>query len=462
MTNEGRHKRIQQALRAWEQAPEPRETLPLPWRGATTVFPVIQLEVDVPLLNSRSHRLQAKLEAHPEREVVRDSPWDERAQAIVAQALKERHRNYQKLKESLQNEGQRDPGAITREGVLTNANTRAVALRDLDLADKRWIRVAVLPPDASPQELAELELALQVQDPLKDEYALTEKLLFIEEMARVYDKTAKQIAFDLRWATSDGRSLRAGAEQVEQHRRILLLVREMQKLTTPTLPLTFFDDKLEQLKALEKAYNAKRQDDPIAARAFRDNWLASSLAGAGSVHDLRAVDEDFISFLRPRLEEDAKIGNSAEELLKAADDGDSEEPPGVDILDSRDEDDELDGRGQVTQILNLLAADLTSQKPSVRLPGVTEELDRNELKTRLKQATKAAIKDRKAQDKAAGELEEPISQLREVVRRLQKAESSYRSVRKVSEWDQQHRGQFTYQLKKVRQQITKLEKLEEQ
>jgi hypothetical protein len=423
---------------------------------------VVKLEVDVPLLNARSHRLQAKLEGHPERALVEDAPWDDRAQTIVAEVLKERHRNYEKLKDSLDQEGQRDPGVITREGVLTNANTRAVGLRELGAGDKRWIRVAVLPPDASPQELAELELALQVQDPLKDDYALTEELLFIEEMARAYEKTAKQIAQDLRWATTDGRSLRAGAEQVEQRRRILALIREMQKLTRPPLPLTFFDDKLEQLKALEKTYTAKRQDDPVAARRFRNNWLASSLAGAGSVHDLRAVDEDFISFLRPRLEEDTKLGDKSEELLEAKENGDASKPPGVDILDSDDDVDESDEQGDVTPLLNLLAADLVSQKPSVSVPGGGEELDRDDFKSRIKQATKEAIKDRKALDKAVGELEEPIDQLREAARRLHKAESSYRSVRKTSQFDQKHRGKFSYQLKKVRQQITKLEKLEEQ
>ena len=153
MTKEGRQKRVQQALQAWEGSPEPRETLPLPWRGGTQVFPVVKLEVDVPLLNARSHRLQAKLEGHPERALVEDAPWDDRAQTIVAEVLKERHRNYEKLKDSLDQEGQRDPGVITREGVLTNANTRAVGLRELGAGDKRWIRVAVLPPDASPQAL---------------------------------------------------------------------------------------------------------------------------------------------------------------------------------------------------------------------------------------------------------------------------------------------------------------------
>lgn len=463
MTREGRLKRIQEKLAAYEQSGPKRETLPLPWRGTTELFPVIQIEVDVPLLNAKSHRLQAKLEDHPQRQTVRDAPWDPPAQNLISEVLKQRHANYATLKENLGIEGQRDPGVITREGVLLNANTRAVALRELEDGGHRWIRVAVLPPDASPQELAELELALQVQDPLKDDYRLTEELLFIEELVRDYHKTEREIALDLRWASREARSARRGEAEVQQRRRILALIREMQRVTKPPIPLTFFDDKLEQLRALEKEYYKRLDDDPSGARRYRDNWLAASLGGAASVHDLRAVDDEFVSYLRPRLEEDKNLGEKTDELLAATPDGrNGRKPTGVDELadDEAGDDEPDDDSGDVKQVLNLLAEGLVDGQSTVTLPGSGEIIDREDFQNSIKQAVKGAVKDRKAQAKAADKLDEPVAQLREAVRLMGKAEASYRGVRRAAKFDQAHRGQFSYQLKKARKQLAKIEDLE--
>lgn len=466
VTDEGRKNRIREALQAHEQLPaSKRETLRLPWRGATDLFPVVQIEVDVPLLNASSHRLQAMLEGHPGRHAVKDLPFGEDAQRILAEVLQRRHHHFDRLKENLRLEGQRDPGVITREGVLINANTRAVALRELDDEEKRWIRVAVLPPDASAQELAELELQLQVQDPLKDDYRLTEELLFIEEMARDYGKSEREIALALRWAARDGRSARRGESEVQQRRRILALIREMQNLATPAIPLTFFDDKLEQLKALEKDYFRLRQDDLRAAERFRDNWLLAALGGASSVHDLRAVNEDFVSYLRSRLEEDGELGSRTDELLAPKRmERERNTPPGVDLL-SDDEDDNGDGGadewdGNAQRLLDLLAADLVEDKPTVDLPGSGDPVDREAFRASIGQAVKGAVKDRKAVDRAVDLLDEPIAQLREAVRLMTKTEVSYRGVRHSERFDQSRRGQFGYQLKKARRQLKKLEELE--
>ncbi len=442
MTDEGRKRRLRAALKAHEDEPEPKESAPVAWRGAIELFPVVKLEVDVPLLNVRSHRLRAKLEGHPEGHLVADAPWTDEAQAVVTKVLKERHRNFERLKDSLRLEGQRDPGVITRSGILINANSRAVALRELDDPEKRWIRVAVLPEDASPQELAELELQLQVQDPLKDDYALTEELLFIEEMFREFHKSPRQIALDLRWATDDGRSLRAGEEKVNTRRRILALIREMQKMTRPPLPLTFFDDRLEALRALEATYSSLSAEDPARARRYRESWLAASLAGAGSVHDLRGVDEDFISFMRDRLEETRELGARADELLerqqpKAV----KAKPPGVELLDAGVEGDvaaaEDGSEGDLGQLLDLLATSLTKSTPTITLPRSGERIDRETFATEVKQATKGAIRDRKAVDKAA-----------------------YRAVRNAEQFDRRHRGQFSQQLRKAKQLVAELGTLE--
>src|SRR5258708_27738632 len=91
---------------------------------------------------------------------------------------------------------------------------------------QQWIRVAVLDSDARPRELAQLELRLQVRDPLRDPYKLSNELLFVEEMAREYGQSDEQVAMSLGWSPSRPA---IGKRKVELWRRILVLIREMQR-----------------------------------------------------------------------------------------------------------------------------------------------------------------------------------------------------------------------------------------
>ncbi len=457
MNQAQREQRVKEALKAYHEEPGEKETAPLPWRGRQKLFPVVALDLDVVLLNTFSHRLQAVLEGERDASAVGQDPWSSESQRLITELLKRRHRNFVKLKDSLRLEGQRDPGIITRKGVLLNANTRAAALRELGDPEKRWIRVAVLPDDAEPSELAQLELALQVQDPLKDKYQLTEELLFIEDMAREYGMSPEQIAIDLRWASDDGRSKRHGADAVKQRRRILALIREMQTLTDPTLPLTVFDDKLEQLKALEQRYNGLLEDDSEAARSYRLNWLAAVLAGASSVHQLRAIDEEFAGeYLAPRLQENELLGEHAADLIAADDSVSDKDVPGVELLgDEEGDQDPHEHEPSVKPLLDLLAG----KENTVKLPGAQDQQDRPELMVAVAESMKLAISDRKAAERVEGELDQPVSALRDSVKKLRTAEAAFRAVQDDEQFDQRRRSQFEYQLRQVRKQLKKITEL---
>jgi len=464
VTKEGRKKRIKEALAALDETPEgQRENLAMQWRGSPQILPVVKVDVDVPLLNATSHRIKAKLEDHKDGQTVRDDPWGEESQRVVAEILRVRHKRFGPLKDDLRDKGQTDPGVITRDGILLNANTRTVGLRDLDMPDRRWLRVAVLPADATPQELAELELHLQVQEEFKDDYRLPEELLFIEELAREYGKSDEQIARDLSWATDDGRSLRAGAEKVAQRRRILILIREMQQMTDPPIPLTVFDDKLEQMRALEQKYNAMVTSDPAKAEKYRINWLLALLGGTSSVHDLRNVDEHYLDYLKPRLREDKRLGEHATALLRPtpSERDNADPPPGVDVLDpGRPADGNGSGERGVPPLLNILAKNANGDTVTVTLPGrKKEDIDGAAFREAAKLANKQAIKDRKTSAKAADELDAPSTELRSALKHLENAESTYRGVRGSEAFDQRRRNQFAKHLEKVEKQVAKLTRL---
>ena len=197
MTDAARRKQIEEALDA---LPQETERIPLPWRNGTSIFPVIQLRLDSVLLNPRSHRIRSQLESHPKKAVVEQAPYSEESQEVVAQLLRETD-GYDALKANLSQEKQREAGIITRAGVLINANTRAVALRDIEKEEncKGYIRVAVLPKDATESELDELELRLQMKKDYKQEYSFTNELLFVDELLTKYSYSPVDAASHWDW-----------------------------------------------------------------------------------------------------------------------------------------------------------------------------------------------------------------------------------------------------------------------
>ncbi len=454
MTDEGRRKRIVDALRAWHDKSEPRESLPLPWRGHQQLFQVVDLELDVPLLNTKSHRLRSELESDPRGEWVLKDPWTEKAQEVVAELLHKPEAEYERLKENLKKEGQRQAGVITRQGVLFNANRRVVALRDLGDPKKRWIRVAVLPEDAEPKELAQLELQLQLQEELKTEYSLTAELLFIEDLARDYGFTDEQIAMTLRWSTKKGTP---DGSEVAQRRRILALIREMQKLAEPPIRLNFFDKKLEQLKALEQKNSAMNQHKPIEAQQIRKRWLAAALAGSDSVHELRAIyEEDFVDeYLAPRLGEQEILQDRVDSLLAPVKESKSM-LPGVDDLapEDRDNRDGSPVTADVTRLIDILSPSRPGQ--TVTMPD-GQVIDRMTVRDAISRATKSAVDDWRLDTRAEVKLNEPVAQLREAAKRLRRVLVSYRELSGTDKFERSQRSTFNYALRQARKLFKQLE-----
>src|SRR3954467_7240653 len=94
-------------------------------------MPVIRVRLDSVVLNPRSHRIKSQLESDPgAKAAIEQDPDGEEAQGRIATLLRATA-GFEALKRDLEHRDQRDPGIVTREGRLINANTRAVALTDL-------------------------------------------------------------------------------------------------------------------------------------------------------------------------------------------------------------------------------------------------------------------------------------------------------------------------------------------
>lgn len=286
-TRAHRREHIARALKQRAERPG-GETYRLPLRG-TTVVEVIDVPLELPVLNAESFRIAPQLLEHPQAALVEDDPDSAAAQAVVAALVRQVHRAADELKENLQDEGQAQPGVVTRDGRLINANTRCVLLRELvreGRTSARTLRVAVLPGDIGNTELLELELALQNQKELKDEYSLISSLLMVRKL---HDNGLNdaQIARGLRLKPAD----------VRRRREMLVLIDRARRLVEPPLPRTAFIAEKDQYENWEELLGEVRKRDLQQGAAAGDRhirgWLVAYLSGVTSVHKLRGVTDDW-------------------------------------------------------------------------------------------------------------------------------------------------------------------------
>lgn len=120
------------------------------WNGQQAHVEVIDLPLSSLYYNPSTHRIRAQRSHNAERDEALDKdPWSAESQDYLDFLLKAdpentsvRDKDFDVLKDSLDQFGQNDPGLVTRHGVLVNGNTRAAALRDLRAQS---MRVGVLP-----------------------------------------------------------------------------------------------------------------------------------------------------------------------------------------------------------------------------------------------------------------------------------------------------------------------------
>lgn len=454
MTDEGRRRQIETALAARLERPEgDRASHTLFWRNnPEKTFPVVILPIEVPLLWADSHRIRAELE-DPKYDFVRKERTSSAAQTALDEVWRRSHRKFENLKESLEVEGQTEPGVITREGVLINGNTRLVALRDLG---QKWIRVAVLDSDAHPSELADLELRLQVRETGHDTYRLSNELLFIHEMRWTYHRSDEDIARQLNWTPSKPAN---GKKKVELYLRLLDLARTLQG-RDPHLQITFFDDegggtgKLQQLKELDRRYVELVDAGRISeANILLDSWILLARTGFASVHQIRAViqQDDFLEeYLLPRIGEHPGFAAVIDQLHPAA--SDDPDLPGFADL-GVDEASGLDGDAidlrPLIRMLDPIAGEAVEGDPPSLTPEATKEA--------LHDSIEGALRELRADDRADDALDAPVDALRKAAREIKRASDRFADLRDTKEFERQVRGAFEYQVRQVRKQLKTLE-----
>jgi hypothetical protein len=415
ITEEARREMIQRALEAHDTGDAVHDVY---WRGEMVTRPVVQLPIDALLLNPNSHRIRSQLESHEQRLVVARDPYSAEAQNIIADILRGSE-FYDELVQSLAQEGQRDYGVVTGDGVLVNANTRAVALRQLH---KTHIKVIVLPGGEDDLDIERLEARLQLQNELKSDYTFPNELVFVEDMRTKLGYTTHEIATQLDWTERD----------VEQYQRMLARVEAIRTggaAAGTRIPLTEFDDKEQSLKDLDQWYEGLSEDERVAAQPVLEARSLALIVSGGTFgyKKMREIrDADFVSdYLEPELVDNAMLAPALPALRSATTNG-SAAPPGLDLLD----DDEAHAAARL-DVSPLLHALVTSHgKPEAKIPTKDGDVtvDREELRRAVRDVCERAATSAGEDRRHGTALERPAALAAEAARKLNVAPRAYLRV----------------------------------
>nr|WP_282695611.1 hypothetical protein [Streptomyces sp. CC208A] len=267
-----------------------RETVTVDWNGQALHCEVIECSISSVFYNPGTHRIRAQRSHDPVKDkALAADPWAGPSQEYLQFLLKadpadpnRRDADFDKLKESLEQFGQNDPGLITFNGILVNGNTRAAALRELG---RQTMRVGVLPESFTWEDINAVELALQLRRDHRRDYSYINRLLAMEEQAGL-GRTPDAIAKDFRVRTST----------YHQERWILGTIREQIKRSASSggagLRLVDFEDHQEKLKELHRAYEKLASVDPDRADVLKELRMAAIVMGFAKT-DVRHIDESF-------------------------------------------------------------------------------------------------------------------------------------------------------------------------
>lgn len=392
---------------------EAPERYSLSWEDRSLRLIVVNLPLDIIHLNPNSHRIKAQLSAHPDRATISSAPFSDASQKVIADLLMATD-GYEDLKTNLQELGQREPGVITREGVLINANTRAVALRALGATH---IRTMVLPAAATNSQLNELELRLQVAQDYRQVYSFTNRLLLAKD-CQDSGWTEARIAKEVHGTTGTEASR---IEKVRRDLRLLAMIDELIAVSGGKYTYPNFDDKFIALEELDRDYELLKKDDTAAALELRAARQVAILCGVG-YREIRQIRPGFVDdYLLEEFEEDKDL----KFLSVVGDTAPENQTTGLDLLGDPEPSD-AQGAGPILKWLTKTAGQTLVHIPDGDKSPI--ERSRVEIIEAMQTAIEKAAESSKINSQRGNLIKQPTNLVIDAIKRLNAAEAAYKKV----------------------------------
>lgn len=271
----------------------PQERLTIEWRGQPTHLDVIQLPVGSLYYNPGTHRVRAQRSYDPALEAQLEAdPWSTAGQGYLGTLLKALPSapsrvdpEFTALRDSLQEYGQSDPGLVTWDGVLVNGNTRRAALLELS-GPTAVMRVAVLPESCDWDDIAAVELSLQLRKEHRRDYSYINRLLAVQELVKQGTPLPVIAA-----------TFRTTVARCEQDQWVYSCVEAMIERSSRAgvrLPLVAFENDAEKLRELQRAYAKESASNPEKADLLLEARMSAIMLGFSKT-DVRHIEPDFRS-----------------------------------------------------------------------------------------------------------------------------------------------------------------------
>ena len=398
------------------------------FRGEELYLPVIKVNPNSLLLNPNNNRLAGQLYDHPNRSEVLSDPYTVNSQNVLHHLLSSTDQ-FKDLKDQLKGLGQRDPGLITREGLLVNGNTRVAALKEIDI---NFVSVAVLPPNVLEDDIFELEMSLQVQSLIHQDYTFTNELLLMKRFLNG-GGTTKELAKKMGW-------MRGGIKKVDLRMRLLNYIEEVRRLKTPPIAYSEFDSKEQHLKDLDGDYlRLKNEGDIQGAETLKWSRLSAIFLRLNK-DQVRAIDEEFIS-----VDLIERLSNTDEEM-KSFIEGYRVKPLSGGFTSLLGDDvDEVD-----TINMQLFLRDFLNDEPD--LESAEEDSKYAKIRKEARRVADRIIDDQKSETLKMN----PISTVEEI---REKVVNLRETLPELLGTDGFKKGKFEFNLKKLKDEIARLESI---
>jgi len=399
---------------------EGRVLLPA-WPRPVKELPVVHMEVTWVRFSTLNHRTRAE-----QLQAIHDAnnptlfsadPLGHEAQEAQYRILAAQE-GFSALKEDLRVRKQQEHAVLTADGVLINGNRRSAALRSLYLGtpphlEARYVSCLVLPEDATPAELLDLEAELQVARDFKEEYSWINEALLIEEL---YDREGKNYE-------RVGARMHREAADVKQLHEKLQQVHQLVALSGGARLHIDFKENESAFDELSKHIRNKSKDE---AESVRTTYFLGTLANVNYRRLRHLRRPDAATMVLNEIEDDAAL----KPLLSLA-------PTSASELRDDDPLDAVLGTPTQSNGLSDILALLASKKREevIELPGGGTAVVQHLFDT-LQSAINAAADEAEEEQRDQTTVTAPIVRTTKAIAELERAIVALPRARQLPEWEE--------------------------
>lgn len=296
----------------------PHRTLSVPSAGNHKNLIVVKVPTSLLTLNKDNHRINSQItDAQKIGTISKNLDFkSEAGQLIVSKFLSETP-EFNRIKQELKDQRQKEPALISINGLLSDGNTRCVALKKLEEEGQIWasqMDVAVIEDELTQEQLLEIEIELQLVENKKQKYSFTNRLIMYKGMhdrGMSYKEIAKRIG-----------KPRSG-KTIEKELALYSIIKEIRNMSPDGVWIQgeVFDEWSTVLGDIYDEYQKLKKTNIQKAENLKYNKILAMFLGL-SKDQVRNIDEDTFTHNLEDFEEDPDAKGALKLIKKCIVEGD--------------------------------------------------------------------------------------------------------------------------------------------